>query len=189
MPFSDHITGLILAGGDSIRFGSDKAAFPIDDVPMIEHVFRALTPVTKEVLIGISAGQPALYDLCGRYIVDYYSDIGPMAGIHAGLTEMKTSWLLVVACDMPFIQTESLLRLVFQCRPAKQAVVGTGPDGYKQPCCSCYNGSLLPLVERRIQTGHYSILDMMKEALPQTNVRLPGRDVSNINRLLDSDRQ
>ena len=72
--------GAIIAGGRSLRFGSDKAAALVDGRPMIAHVIDALKPQVDRLVI------------CGRtwpeidMLADLRADrIGPLAGLEAAL--------------------------------------------------------------------------------------------------------
>jgi molybdenum cofactor guanylyltransferase len=74
------VLGAIIGGGKSRRFGSDKAAAPVDGIPLIDHVHAALRPQTGDIVI------------CGREWRDWTSlpdvprpDLGPLGGLNAAL--------------------------------------------------------------------------------------------------------
>lgn len=75
-----RVLGAIIAGGKSRRFGSDKAAAPVDGVPMIERVHAALAEqVDAVVLCGRHwGGMQAIPDRPGP-------DLGPLGGLNAAL--------------------------------------------------------------------------------------------------------
>jgi len=179
-------TGLILAGGRSRRFGADKARHPVRDQPMIEHVYAALAAVAGEVYVSVRAleegdGFPA------TALPDRLPDAGPLGGLHAGLHAARTPWLLVVACDLPFITPEALERLLEARDKAVQAVVAENEQGRLQPLCACYRVSILPVVEARLQAGRRAMHGLLDQLETVGTVRLPDEVLRNINRPTDLD--
>ncbi|MFQ5572361.1 MAG: molybdenum cofactor guanylyltransferase, partial [Rhodothermales bacterium] len=111
----DLVTGLILAGGQSRRFGSEKARYPVAGRPMMVHVIEAVSSVTAALLLSVredTAGWLHHAFPGVRTVTDRYDDAGPLAGLHAGLMEATTPWVLAVACDMPFVTADVLRRLL-----------------------------------------------------------------------------
>ena len=186
-PHSD-LTALVLAGGKSTRFGADKARHALDGRAMLERVVEAVAPVAEAVLIGVGQAGVDYGVPAARQVVDRVGDAGPLAGLHAGLAEAETPWLLVVACDMPFITPEVLQALLTARGPEVEAVVAQTPDGRSHPLCACYHQNTLSTVEAHLAAGAlamHALLDRLK------NVRfvdLPARPLRNVNRPSDLDR-
>ncbi len=90
----------ILAGGQSSRFGEDKARALIDGIPLIIHVARALSPLSST--LRVVADRPGKYDDLGlESIVDHRGGYGPMSGLHRALEDSpEDRWLLLVSCDI-----------------------------------------------------------------------------------------
>jgi len=186
MKGSPGVTGLILAGGRSTRFGADKARHPVAGRAMIEHVVAAVAAVTDAVLISVaevpSDDMPAV-----RYVVDRYAEAGPLAGLHAGLEAAGTPWVLAVACDMPFLTPAVLQRLLDARTPNVAAVVARTPDGQGHPLCACYHRDARPLVEARLASGTlamHALLDYLENV---RYVDLPPGPLRNVNRVSDLD--
>ena len=103
-PLSD-ITGVILAGGKSSRFGSNKALAIVDGKPLIQHVADLISSLFAECLLVTNT--PAEYEFLSLPMThDRYRDSGPLAGIHAALLKIRTPRAFVVACDMPNLSQE-----------------------------------------------------------------------------------
>ena len=105
-------TGLILAGGKSKRLGRDKALlpWPSKDSPstLLHHVHAVLASVCDEVLV---VGNRT--DHHGFSFVPDVSPVGSsLTGLVSGLQAAKTSLVLAVACDMPFLSDRLLRALV-----------------------------------------------------------------------------
>ena len=175
------LTGLLLAGGRSRRFGSDKALAEIDGVSLIARSYAALAPLCTEVLVGVGPDE-RVYPLPGpaRIVTDGVPDAGPLAGLAAGLAALRTPWLLVIACDLPFV-TLGVLRSVAEARRGDlDAVVGSTPDGRSQPLCACYSHSVLPAIRSQLENGDYALYKLLTR-LRTATVPVPHDALRNIN--------
>ena len=113
---ADGVTGIILAGGRSVRLGRDKALVLVGGRPMIARVADALRPVTDEILVVGRAEDELAGVIDGpvRYVPDEAPDGGPLAGIMSGLAASSGGSSLVVGCDMPFLDPAMLRALAAQ---------------------------------------------------------------------------
>jgi molybdopterin-guanine dinucleotide biosynthesis protein A len=113
-PLSE-VAGVILAGGQSLRMGREKAFVPLAGRPLIFHCIEALKPQVRQ--LAISANGPA-----GRfesYRLPVLPDlmegqIGPLAGILAALEWAKSCGFTKVATvpvDTPFLPTDFVAKL------------------------------------------------------------------------------
>ena len=120
---ANDITGLILAGGLSTRMGGrDKGLQLLEGRPMITHIIERLQPQVGPLLINATLNQEA-YELFSLPIIaDVISNfVGPLAGLHAGLSHCTTPYLLSVPCDCPFFPTDLARRL-------SDALMSSGAD-------------------------------------------------------------
>jgi molybdopterin-guanine dinucleotide biosynthesis protein A len=117
--------GVVLAGGESSRYGSPKALATVSGVRIVDRVVRALEEVVPDVVV--SANEPALFASLGLPIyTDARTGLGPLAGIHTTLLRAREAGrpgILAVACDMPF-PSVALLDVL-----ARTAFGGRGPEG------------------------------------------------------------
>ena len=116
---------MVLCGGQSRRFGSDKSEAKIDGVSLIERSISILDPLVSETFI--SSGSPRRYypfDL--RHVEDSFPDAGPLAGILSALDACPSAFMLVLAVDLPFITSSSLQKLVDQQDKLPDTVVVAG---------------------------------------------------------------
>ena len=181
------VTGLILAGGASRRFGSDKARFEVEGRALIARVADALAEVVPgPLLVSVAdvAARPLPEDPAARYIADRHPGAGPLAGLHAGLHAAPTPWLLAVACDLPAL-TPEVLRSILQARaPATDAVVARTPDGRLHPLCAAYHRRTLPTGEAHLAAGRRALHDLLG-ALRTHEVPLPAAPLRNVNERTD----
>jgi molybdopterin-guanine dinucleotide biosynthesis protein A len=133
------VTGVLLAGGRSTRFGRDKLAEPYRGAPLAHHAARALASVCGEVVVVVAPGRPAPDLPAGppfRMVRDAREGEGPLAGILAALGDLSTPLALVAGADMPGLAPPVLAEMLRVARAARvQAVVLAEGDGHRPlPC-------------------------------------------------------
>lgn len=96
---------IILAGGKSSRMGFDKQFLKIDQRRLMDSMITKLSREFEEIIIVTN--KPDHYIGLGHKITgDIIEDMGPLGGIHAGLSLSSSQYSLVVACDMPNINMD-----------------------------------------------------------------------------------
>jgi len=114
--------GVVLAGGDSRRMGSDKAEILIGGEPLWRRQVRVLREAGAErIMLVRKAGQPAPDGI--EILRDSVEGAGPMAGLHAALASSSAPWVAVLAVDMPGIDATWFRWLRGLCRPGIGAMV------------------------------------------------------------------
>ena len=168
MPAND-LTGIVLAGGLSTRFGADKALALLRGRPMLAHIAEALASVCSSVVIVAAVGQqlPTL----GRpvnFVRDAYPALGPLAGMVTGLAATHTELSFVISTDAPLLQPELVRFLADRARRKEADIVCPRLNGNPEPLVSVYRRSacLVPFqaaVERNELkiTAAYERLDVL----------------------------
>lgn len=126
------MTGIVLAGGSSERFGRDKLAEPVDGQPMLHRAIRALAPLCDEVLVSVPFDGPAPQtpeDVPTVVVRDQRPDEGPLIGLWSALRQVESPLALVVAGDMPFLERTVLQLLVTEAAVHPEASVVGLNDG------------------------------------------------------------
>lgn len=126
---AEQITGLILAGGRSTRMGGiDKGLQNLHGYPMVMHVLLRLAPQVGHILISANRNIDAYQGLGHTVVTDLIPEVGPLGGIHAGLTQCTSDYLLVTPCDVPLLPANlgEQLGIALQEQQADLAVVTTG---------------------------------------------------------------
>jgi molybdopterin-guanine dinucleotide biosynthesis protein A len=130
------VTGIVLAGGRSERFGSDKLALAIDGRPLLHHAIAAVAAVAGRLVIVVAPGaEPALPgELASRIDVVHDPEAfgGPLVGLAAALVAVETPTALVAGGDMPRMAPAVLRRLASTAGPERAAVTLEVP-GRVQP--------------------------------------------------------
>ena len=152
------LSGIVLAGGLSRRLGRDKAVEPFGDEPLIARVIGRLSTLTNETVVVVNnearGAELPLPDEA-RVAVDIYPESGSLGGIFSGLTAANNDWGFVVACDMPFLNTD-LIAHMLTLREDYDAVVPL-LDGYPEPTHAAYSKACLPHIESRLRAGQLKI--------------------------------
>ena len=152
------LSGIVLAGGLSRRLGRDKAIELFGEVPLIARVIGRLSALTNETVVVVNnearGGELPLPDDT-RVAVDIYPESGSLGGIFSGLTAANSDWGFVVACDMPFLNTD-LIAHMLTLREDYDAVVPL-LDGYPEPTHAAYSKACLPHIESRLKVGQLKI--------------------------------
>jgi molybdopterin-guanine dinucleotide biosynthesis protein A len=120
------ITGIVLAGGRSERFGSDKLAALVDGVPLLHRAILAVSAVADEVLVVAAPdGAPALpvIDRPVRLVRDRESAGGPLAALAGSLDAARGDVSIVVGGDMPSLVPAVLVALIGALAPDRNAAV------------------------------------------------------------------
>ncbi len=108
------VTGVVLAGGQARRMGNvDKGLQLLDGRALVDWVLDGLVPQVGEVLINANRNRDAYAALGFRVVEDRIgSYAGPLAGMHAGLSEAGYELLAFVPCDTPFLPQDLVTRLL-----------------------------------------------------------------------------
>jgi molybdopterin-guanine dinucleotide biosynthesis protein A len=157
---------VILAGGLSRRMGRDKAALPVGDETLIEHLARRLAPVVDETIIAGGSERPNLPGV--RVVDDRYAGLGPLAGMHAGFTAARHPFVWVVGCDLPDVEP-ALAALFRELAGGYEAVVPR-VDGEPQGVCALYERALASRIDAMLVAGERRI----KSLLATSKVRYVG---------------
>ncbi|MBA2341121.1 MAG: molybdenum cofactor guanylyltransferase [Pyrinomonadaceae bacterium] len=131
-----NLEAFILAGGKSSRMGRDKALLQLGEDTFVERIARALAAVAGE-RISIVGARSSEARGSRSLVEDVYRDCGALGGLHAALASAKHDWVIVVACDLPFVTGELFHRLA-RLRENFQAVVPVQTDNRLQPLSALY---------------------------------------------------
>ena len=193
---SSLLTGAILAGGHSSRFGSNKALFAPDGETLISKAAGLLRSVAREVLVSASQANAGDYDFLGlEIVVDQHPDSGPMGGLETLLQRCNTPWLLVLTCDMPFVDKEALITMISSLtgepgnalyqRDRPHALAWQRCDGSISPFPLLIERSALPKLQSRMRTGSLSMKGLLSDLDTYYIMSPCNRLLSNINRTED----
>ncbi|GAF93269.1 unnamed protein product, partial [marine sediment metagenome] len=152
------VTGVILAGGRSLRFGREKAFVRLNRKSLIEWTISSLSRVSESILIvtSIERYESVLHaQHAGEVFVDLWPGKAALGGIYTGLYHANTVYSVVVGCDMPFLNRD-LLNYQISLASDYDAIVLRINDKI-EPLHSIYSKSCLPFNRKTV--SQKSIID------------------------------
>ena len=163
---TEHITGVILSGGEGRRMGGvDKGLQNHLGTPLVQHALQRLSPQVGSVLINANRNLDR-YAVFGAPVwPDAATDrLGPLAGLLAGLAHCNTPYLVTVPCDAPNFPVDVVARLAAElvAQQAHLAIAATrsahAADGIQlQPVFCLVKASVRPHLVDFVATGQRQI--------------------------------
>jgi molybdopterin-guanine dinucleotide biosynthesis protein A len=161
----DHgvVAGILLTGGASRRMGVDKATLVFDGETLAARAARVLTEACDRV-VEVGPGVTGL-----RAVREDPPGAGPLAALVTGAGALGSLPVVLLACDMPFVDAP-LLRLLAQW-PGDGTVVPVA-DGRYQYACARYGAASINEANAALRAGHGGL----KHAIGATVTYVPERE-------------
>jgi molybdopterin-guanine dinucleotide biosynthesis protein A len=180
-------SGLLLAGGQSRRMGTDKALLEWRGQPLALHAAAAMRPWVGEMLL---AGPAERYASLGfRCCLDAFADGGPMAGVHAGLKQAAGALVLVSTCDAPLV-SEALWAFLLERLEPGDEVLCARAAGQLHPLVGLYRRHCWEALEEGLRQGERRATALL-ERLDARAAEVPDAlvwQLANLNTPADFDR-
>ena len=170
---ADRLTGVLLVGGASTRFGSPKALARIDGRTLAEIGWEKLAFCDERLAVGkVADGLELPFPLTD----DGTDTRAPIAGLVAGLRAAAHELCVVLPVDTPRIEPETLAALAAACEDVAVPQTGPLPGAYRR--------AALPVLERRLADGELALHEALDELRART-VRIDPAQLANVNTLDD----
>jgi molybdopterin-guanine dinucleotide biosynthesis protein A len=151
----EGVTGVILAGGKSTRYGSNKALADVHGTKLIERVVQTMEPLFERLLLVTNTPHEYSY-LELPMVEDLIKGLGPIGGIHTGLETISDDAGFFVACDMPYLN-EHLLRYMVTLKEDFDAVIPR-VGRMVEPLHALYTKQCLPAIRESIDSRLYQAM-------------------------------
>lgn len=186
------LVGAVLTGGASRRMGRDKAVIQIEGVRMVDRVAAALAAAGCSNVVAVGPRQLA-GDLA--HIDDLYPGEGPLGGVLTAMASVASvasmgsvgSWLCVVACDLPWLDVDSIDALhraatsgAAAGQNAAEVDVVVARTDRIEPLCALWNPRCRDAVQQAFDSGQRSVLEVFK-ALHVIEVPVRSLALRNVN--------
>ncbi len=166
---ADRLTGVLLVGGASARFGSPKALARIDGRTLAEIGWEKLAFCDERLAVGKAAdGLELPFPLTD----DGTDTRAPIAGLVAGLRAAAHELCVVLPVDTPRIEPETLAALAAACEDVAVPQTGPLPGAYRR--------AALPVLERRLANGELALHEALDE-LRTRIVTIDPAELANVN--------
>ena len=185
-----EVTGLILAGGASRRMGRPKAGLEVGGQPLVDRVLSKVTALCRETIL-VTRQPSEFLEYPIKIVRDLTPKQGPLGGVLTGLFYARTTWSLIVACDLPFLDgrlLELLITRALAAKPGPRVVVPRTTEGW-QPLVAVYSTQCQGPVRRLLEHGGRKVDDLKFhgvnwEDVPEAEMRTIDPDLKsflNIN--------
>ncbi|MEM9648487.1 MAG: NTP transferase domain-containing protein [Bacteroidota bacterium] len=129
-----RLYGLVLAGGKSTRMGSDKGLIDYHGVPQREYLYNLLNNLCNKVYMSVRDEEQAAELTEMDCILDNNRHQGPFNGILSAHEAFPNVAWMVLACDLPLLDADTLLTLINQRNVKKMATsFATNESGLPEP--------------------------------------------------------
>lgn len=154
--------GILLAGGQSSRFGSPKAFAVEQSAYYYEYAYAALESVCTTIVIVTLEELRHRFPEDRHVIIDceQFSGRGPLAGIYSGMLELDAARYVVLPCDMPFIASDGLASLL-AAMPEGVDVSAVHLDSRRHPLVSCWSRSMREPLQLALEEQRHSVLQLL----------------------------
>ncbi len=158
------IGAAILAGGRARRLGgAQKALVELGGRTILQRQTAVLSSVAEEILLVV--GDREIFraaDLGGaKLVTDVSPGRGPLAGLEAAFAASRADALLVVGCDLPFLD-DKLLAHVRDAAPDAEAVVPR-VAGRPQPLHARFARAALPFARARLARNSLRLIELLDD--------------------------
>ncbi|MBD3227986.1 MAG: NTP transferase domain-containing protein [Candidatus Lokiarchaeota archaeon] len=133
----------ILSGGESKRFGKDKAFACIKNTPMIKLVYEKVHPFSDDIIIVIKRKKAiekyrALFPKKVKIGYDIRDDFNnPIIGAYTCFKAANYKYCLLLACDLPLIK-RNIIKILINNINDYDAIIPRHPNGYIEPMHAIY---------------------------------------------------
>ena len=135
--------------------GSDKASLLQDGETQLARAAGVLGELLDDVYVSTRPDQQDdPVRKCFRQIVDRYTDLGPVAGILSAMDHAPDTAWVVVACDLPNLDVETISHLLANASAEHPATAYTSSrDGLPEPLCALYRPAAREIIDRFVADG------------------------------------
>jgi molybdopterin-guanine dinucleotide biosynthesis protein A len=145
------VSAVLLAGGESRRFGQDKATFLWRGNPLWQRQLDILRAVEPDQILVSGRTDPPWRPNDTVFVQDEGPSRGPISGLAAAFRNMSRSHLLALAIDVPFMTSDWLRSLVGLTDEGRGLVPVA--DGKEQPLVAIYPAEAAHIFVRRSKEG------------------------------------
>ena len=190
----NNILGVILAGGKSSRFGSNKADAHLGDKTLLEHTISKVEKNFLEVLI-VSNNESIKINKKNVFLVKDFikGQLGPLIGILSAMkwieqNNKKYKWIATFPCDTPFFD-DSIIEKLKNCSISNDNLLFFLNSRKKRHnIFGLWSLKLIDILEEDIRSNNFRKVELWadKIGVQKIEVNTEGFDkFLNINTLVD----
>ncbi len=176
------LNALILVGGKSTRMGFDKTRINYHGKPQWQHLVKLLENHVAKVYISTRPKQDIDFPLT---IEDKEKGLGPFGAIMTALEKIPDEAFLVLAADIPFVDSKTISLLIKNRDTTKMATaLKSKLKDYPEPLACIWEPTILPSLLEAYQNQIYKPIQILKQS-PIKTVLVSNKLVQNINTAIE----
>lgn len=153
-----NVRGVVLAGGRSRRLGQDKTRVVFSGKSLLARSVDVLSSVCAEV--AVIGRDPLPYGVSAMWLPDEVEGLGPMGGVITALEAFQAP-CLVISCDLPYLEEETL-RVLLAARDEKRpdlvmTTFQAVETGYIESLTAVYEFAALGYLKVAAEQGNYKL--------------------------------
>jgi molybdopterin-guanine dinucleotide biosynthesis protein A len=157
------ISGIVLAGGRSLRLGRNKSLVKISNKNLLDLVISRISEVSSDIIVIIAkeqniAGLPHFPR--ARIVNDIFPGKGPLGGIYTGLKTTSSRYNFVVASDMPFLNVLLMRYMIAHAEDADIVLPRVGH--FIEPLHAVYSQDCLAPIQEMIQHNDLKLSNLLQ---------------------------
>ncbi|MCB0653402.1 MAG: NTP transferase domain-containing protein [Saprospiraceae bacterium] len=149
------VYGLVLAGGKSTRMGQDKGLIDYHGKPQREFAADLLKPYCEQVFISCREDQLHEIDSAYELLPDTFTGLGPYGAILSAFRAYPDHAWLVIACDLPLLNQETIAFLLKNRNESKTASAFISPvNQFPEPLIAIWEPKAYPVLFQFLAQGY-----------------------------------
>ena len=183
----DHkILGVILAGGKSSRFGSNKSLSNLKNFKLIEHVIQKLNKKFDEILIVSNDSKLIFENKKINIIKDCIEGyLGPLVGVLSAIkyanNSKKYQWIMTFPCDTPFFDEIIIDQMIEKTTNTKEKIIFIKNKKQRHNIFGTWSTSLEKILEEDLANS-YRKVDLWADKIGCSFIE---KDLKNENEFLN----
>ena len=182
-----NILGVILAGGKSSRFGSNKSLSKLANYKLIEHVINKIDTYFSEILLVSNDSNFKIENKKIKIIEDCIKGyLGPLAGVlsamkYANSFENKFKWIITFPCDTPFFEKLIIEKMIEKTTSPKEKIYFIKDKKQRHNIFGLWSTSLESILEEDLK-NNFRKVDLWADKIGCNFIE---KDIQNENEFLN----
>ncbi|NCO73801.1 MAG: molybdenum cofactor guanylyltransferase [Cyanobacteria bacterium] len=160
------IVTVILAGGKSSRMGEDKSLLEINGEVFLRNIYHIAQQCTEEVYVICPKPKKyiSILPFC-NFIPESQFFQGPLMAFHEALNYVQSDWVLLLACDLPFLTVIELKYWINSLCNLPENIMAFLPKNEKGWDCLCgfYRPSCRESLQKYLSQGNRSFQQWLNQ--------------------------
>ena len=165
-----NISAVLLAGGESRRMGQDKATLAFHGSPLWEIQLDLLRKMRPREIFLSARSDPVWRPADVHFVPDQTPSRGPLSGLAATLSRIRTDHLLALAIDMPLMTEDFLRSLCDMIKPSCGVIPMIGDRA--EPLAAIYPKGAASNVIAALSGPDFSLRSLAKRLIAAGKLRL-----------------